>query len=478
MTAPTPITLAILGATGDLTRRLLMPALYRLYTLGHLGKISIVGYAIEEWGRDQFVAHVAREMPRFAPQYDPKSWAEFCGLLDYRSGDLTPEKLSTLKDLVPANGIFYLALPPQLFGPAAQALSQAGLSNTLAGWRRLVVEKPFGWDLASAVTLREQIHAGWAEEQVYRIDHFLGKETTQNLMVFRFANRFLEPIWNTAHVSQVQITYAETLGLEGRWRYYDGAGALRDMLQNHLVQLFTLAALEPPTVWDAEVLREHKVEVLRSVRPIPIDRVDEFAVRGQYTAGLVKGQPVPGYLEEPGIPEGSRTDTFAAIKFYVDNWRWQGVPFYLRSGKRMSASYAEIAVQFRSVPGLPFGKDEPPCNWMIFQMKPGEQMDLIVNAKKPGLSLEGRQVTLSTPYLKLGETEYSAYEQLLMDVLEGDHSQFLRSDEVEWSWRVLQPVLEAWERGRPEPYEANSEGPAGQAKLMQHGQSWRPLGGD
>lgn len=473
----TPTTLVILGATGDLTRRLLMPALYRLYALGLLEPPEIVGYAVEEWTREQFVAHVKEDTPSFAPHYDPKTWAEFCTHLDYKSGDLSPEKLEVLCDLVPGNGIFYLALPPQLFGQAAEALGKAGLGDTRRGWRRLVVEKPFGWDLASAQALREQIHRGWSEDQVYRIDHFLGKETTQNLLVFRFANRFLEPIWNSTHIAQVQITYAETLGLEGRWRYYDAAGALRDMLQNHLVQLFTLTALEPPSVWNAEVLREHKVEVLRSVRPIPEGEVDNFAVRGQYTAGLVGGQPVPGYLEEPGIPSDSRTDTFAALKFYVDNWRWQGVPFYLRSGKRMAASYAEIAVQFRAVPGLPFGQPDTPSNWLIFQMKPGEQMDLIVNAKKPGLNLEGRQVTLTTPYLRAGETEFSAYEQLLMDILEGDHSQFLRFDEVEWSWRILEPVLAAWKTGRPEPYEANSEGPAAQARLMEPGQNWRPLSG-
>ncbi|GEM87051.1 glucose-6-phosphate dehydrogenase [Meiothermus granaticius] len=470
-------TLVILGATGDLTRRLLLPALYRLYTLDLLEPLEIVGYAMEDWSREQFIAHIKEGIPGLESHHDLKTWNEFSSHLEYRSGDLSPEKLKELGPLVPDNGIFYLALPPQLFGQAAEALGKAGLNDIQRGWRRLVIEKPFGWDLASAQVLREQIHREWDEEQVYRIDHFLGKETTQNLMVFRFANRFLEPIWNSAHIAQVQITYAETLGLEGRWRYYDAAGALRDMLQNHLMQLFTLTALEPLSVWSAEVLREHKVEVLRSVRPIPEGAVDRFAVRGQYTAGLIGGRAVPGYLQEPGIPPHSRTDTFAALKFYVDNWRWQGVPFYLRSGKRMAASYAEIAVQFRPVPGLPLGQRETPCNWLVFQIKPSEQMDLIVNAKRPGLGFEDRQVTLTTPYLQEGETEFSAYEQLLMDILEGDHAQFLRFDEVEWSWRILEPVLAAWKTGHPEPYEANSEGPAAQARLMEPGQSWRPLSG-
>ncbi len=468
-------TLVILGATGDLTRRLLMPALYRLYTMGHLEGLSIVGYAVEDWSREQFLAHLEQNLRQFAQDFDPAAWGRLAGQVSYRSGDLSAEKLGALHEGLSPSALFYLALPPSLFGTAAQGLGQAGLNQENGGYRRLVVEKPFGYDLASAEALRTQMHSFWAEEQVYRIDHFLGKETTQNLLVFRFANRFMEPLWNAQHVAQVQVTFAETLGLEGRWRYYDQAGALRDMLQNHLMQLLTLTALEPPSFWDAEILREHKVEALRSVRPISPEQVDQFAVRGQYTAGLMKGQPVPGYLQEENIPATSHTETFAALKLYLDNWRWKGVPFYLRSGKRMAADYAEVAVQFREVPTRLFDGESHLSNWLVFRMKPQESLDMVAWAKRPGLNLETRKVVLSAPYERQGDPEYSAYEQLLLDALQGDRAHFLRFDEVEWAWRILEPVLSAWKEGKPEDYEANSEGPAAQAGLMEPGQMWRPL---
>lgn len=471
-------TLVILGATGDLTQRLLMPALYRLYARGHLEGVFLQGYAVEDWKQEEFLAHLEQALRRFVPEFDPAVWAGLRERIAYRAGDLSPETLAALRDDLAANALFYLALPPNLFGPAAEGLGRAGMHEDTQGFRRLIVEKPFGYDLASAEALRGQMHRFWREDQIFRIDHFLGKETTQNLLVFRFANRFLEPIWNAQHIAQVQITYAETLGLEGRWRYYDQAGALRDMLQNHLMQLFTLVALEPPSVWDAEILREHKVEVLRSVRPIPVERVEDFAVRGQYTAGSVGGQLVPGYRQETHIPPTSTTETFAALKLYVDNWRWRGVPFYLRSGKRLRSDYAEVAVQFHQVPAQFFGPKVPGSNWLIFRVQPRESLVLQAWAKRPGLALEARPVTLEAPYEQPGDAPYTAYEQLLLDALQGDQAHFLRFDEVEWAWRILEPVQAAWKSGPPEPYPAGSEGPLGMAQLMSDGHAWRPLGGE
>lgn len=317
------------------------------------------------------------------------------------------------------------------------------------------------------------MHTHWAEDQIYRIDHFLGKETAQNVSVFRFVNRFLESIWNASHISHVQITFAETLGVEGRWQYYDRAGALRDMLQNHLLQLFTLVAMEPPSVWSAVDMHNHKAEVLRAVRSIPPEEVSQFAVRGQYGGGLLQGTAVKAYRGEDGISPQSTTETYAALKLYVDSWRWHGVPFYLRSGKRMASDYAEIAVALRPVPAGLFGHGLE--NWLVFQMHPEETIDLVAWAKKPGVDLQTRQVILSTPYRKAGEHEFSAYEQLLIEILKGDQSAFPRHDEVEEAWRIVDPIITAWQSGEPEMYAAGGEGPATQNGLMEPGHVWRPL---
>ncbi|GLR00023.1 glucose-6-phosphate dehydrogenase [Dyella mobilis] len=478
----TATTLVILGASGDLTQRLLMPALYRLHTLGLTSDLRIIGYAKEAWSRQHFEKHIHEALQAFAPDFKTADWNRFRRQLDYVGGELQADQLAALKDKLAPSTLFYLALPPPLFGVAATALGEAGFSkNPRGGWRRLVVEKPFGTDLASAQELRARMHDHWDEEQILRIDHFLGKETTQNLMVFRFANRFLEPIWNAQHIAQVQITYAETLGVEQRAAYYDKAGALRDMLQNHLMQLFSLAAMEPPSSWDAEVLRDHKVEVLRSVIPITAGSVNKHAVRGQYRAGKLGRKKLAGYRAEPGIKRGSDTETFAALRLEVDNWRWHGVPFYLRSGKRLASNYSEIAVQFREVPGpIPHAVDAG-NNWMIFRIRPVERMDLLVTAKQPGGKLAGRPATLSALYATPDDREFSAYEQLLMDALGGDRSHFLRFDEVEWAWKVLTPVLNAWQKGAPDFYAAGSEGPDTQARLLDPDHHWRSIaldGGD
>lgn len=476
LNSTTDSTVVIIGATGDLTRRLLFPAIYRLYALHEWPDATIIGYAMEDWSREKFLGHLEDNLKQFEKDFDPAVWAELSARIDYVQGDLTKEALAKLSPQISASALFYLALPPQLFGDAAAGLGQAGFAKeTKNGYRRLVVEKPFGWDFDSAKALRERIHDYWPEEQVYRIDHFLGKETSQNLLVFRFANRFLEPVWNGAHVSQVQITVGETLGVEGRWQYYDKAGALRDMIQNHLMQLFTLTAMDAPSTWDAEVLREHKVEVLRAVRDIPADAVADYATRGQYTAGKIGDKSVPGYLEESGIPQDSHTETFAAVKLYIDNWRWQGVPFYLRSGKRLSARFSEIAVELKDVPTGLFGK--PLSNWIVFRMWPDQCIDVVAWAKEPGLQLDTRKIVLATPYEKTDEPDYTAYEQLLLEALKGDRGYFLRFDEVEESWRILTPVLNAWKSETPAPYAAGSQGPDEQDRLMIPGHTWRTIGG-
>jgi len=467
-------TLVILGATGDLSRRLLLPALYRLEAAGRLPVRSLLGTALRELDDGAFRDLAREAVESFAGPVDSKAWDRLAGKLSYRRGDLDAGGAQELAQQVEGSAIFYLALPPGHFAEAASALAAAGLAHDGEGFRRLVVEKPFGTDTESAERLNRQLHGGWAEDQIFRIDHFLGKETLQNLLVFRFANRFLEPAWNAQHIEHVQITASETLGLEGRYRYYDGIGALRDMLQNHLMQMFALTAMEPPALWDADVLRSHKVEVLRATRPVSV----EAACRGQYGSGRIGGDEVPGYAEEPGIPAGSSTESFAAIRLEVDNWRWQGTPFYLRSGKRLGRDATEIAIRFREPPTRLFREtplERCESNSLLFRIKPSEAIDLLAHAKRPGPELESRHVVLHASYREPGEEELGAYELLLLDAFEGDRTSFLRFDEVEWSWRILDGLLESWAEGDPQRYAAGSEGPAEQDRILLAGHHWRSL---
>lgn len=471
-------TIAVLGASGDMARRLLFPALYALERSGALPELTILGHALEPWTRETFVQRVRDGVARAEGVVDEECWLRFSSRLAYEQGDLTAASIQRLGNVIDGPAIFYLALPPGMFASAARALAVGGLNNEATGWRRLVIEKPFGTDLASARELNSELHQHWTEDQIFRIDHYLGKETVQNLLVFRFANRFLEPVLNSNHVAQVQITAAETIGIEGRYRYYDGIGALRDMVQNHLMQLLTLTAIEPPALWDSEVLRNHKVEVLKAVRSIPPNDVVRNAVRGQYVAGPISGAQVAAYRDEEGIDDASETETFAAVKLFIDNWRWKDVPFYLRSGKRLTRDVTEIAIQFREPPTLlfreaPIERVEP--NWLVFRLRPTESMVLSARAKLPGLELRTREVRLSADYSHGTEVAPSAYAQLLLDVLDGDPAPFLRFDEVEWSWQVLEPVLTNWRSGRPELYRAGDDGPRGQHGILEPGHEWRSL---
>ena len=468
-------TLVVVGASGDLAGRLLFPALLSLEFRERLADLRIIGYARQDWTTDQFHEHLRAAMDVRGNGVDQKYMNRFIDRIDFHGGDISIESMRQLGDVLDGPAIFYLALPPGVYADAAETIAKAGLADETNGWRRLVIEKPFGTDLESALALNQQLHEYWREEQIFRIDHFLGKETVQNILVFRFANRFVEPLLRAAHVDEIQITVAETLGVEGRSRYYDCIGALRDMLQNHLLQMMTFATMEPPALWDAEMIRDHKVEVLKSVRAVD---VESDAVRGQYTAGLVEGQPCIGYRGEPGVDPRSRTETFAALRVRIDTWRWEGVPVLLRSGKRLAAKAHEVAFRFREPPSrlfrhTPLEHAEP--NWLVFRMSPSECTELVVRTKQPGLDLEARESVLRADYADAGDLEASAYEQLLLDVLEGDHTPFLRFDEVEWSWKIVDPVLNAWKFGAPEEYVGGSDGPSAQHRFLEHGHYWRPL---
>ena len=468
-------TLVVLGASGDLAARLLFPALLSLEHRERLENLRIIGYARQDWTDEQFHDNLRAAIDREGAEYDEKYFDRFIDRIDFHGGDLSVDSLRVLNSVLDGPAIFYLALPPGVFADAAETIAQAGLADETNGWRRLVIEKPFGVDLESAMALNEQLQRGWRENQIFRIDHFLGKETVQNILVFRFANRFVEPVLRAAHVDEIQITVGETLGVEGRSRYYDGIGALRDMIQNHLVQMMTFSTMEPPALWDAEMIRDHKVEVLKAVRTVDPE-VD--AVRGQYSAGLVEGVPRIAYRAEPGVDPTSRTDTFAALRLHLDTWRWEGVPILLRSGKRLAAKAHEVAFRFKEPPTrlfrhTPLAHSDP--NWLVFRMSPTECTEIVMRTKQPGLDLESRESILRAEYTTKDDLEASAYEQLLLDVLNGDHTPFLRFDEVEWSWRIVEPVLKAWESGAPEDYVAGSDGPSGQHRFLGRGHAWRSL---
>ena len=483
-----PCSFVIFGATGHLAATKLLPALYHLEAAGRLPAVTnFIAYARRDWDDAAWLAHVDRTLrERLGEDFDPDVAARFMRRLSYVQGDLRDvegyrrllAEIGKPKTGVCSNLVYYLAIKPAEFASVVENLAAVGL-NRPRGLHRLVVEKPFGEDLASAQALNRLLHQHFDEHQIFRIDHYLGKETVQNLLVFRFANLLFEPLWNRSYIDHVQITVAERAGVETRADYYDHVGALRDMLQNHMMQVLALVAMEPPPAMEADALRDEKVKVLRSIRPIERQALAGQALRARYAAGNVDGRAERGYLDEPGVAAASTTETYAAVRLMIDNWRWRGVPFYLRTGKRMACQRSTVAIRFRPVPQqlfrhAAFGGAEP--NWIVLELQPNEAMNIEVHARQPGHGLNTRMVRMNAGYRGDGERPIDAYEALLEEVVRGDATNFIRFDEVEWAWRVVDPILAGWEAGH-EPvhsYPAGSFGPDAASRLFEHDyQRWR-----
>jgi len=474
-----PCNFVIFGATGNLASNKLLPALYRLELAGRLPSVlNFVALGRRECDVAGWREYVRGLLERCCPAVEAATLARFVERFDYVRGDLEDEAayqrlqetLAKPKLGVCSHVVFYLAIKPGDFSAVIKNLDKAGL-NRPRGLHRIVVEKPFGTDIESAQVLNELLHRYFDESQIFRIDHYMGKETVQNLLVFRFANTLIEPLWNRNYIDHVQITVAESLGIEKRADYYDTAGAMRDMLQNHLMQLLTLVAMEPPPALEADAMRDEKVKVLRCIRPISKGSVHAHAFRAQYKAGAIAGEQVAGYQEEPGVAPDSVTETYVAAKFYIDNWRWRGVPFYLRTGKRMKEAMSMIAIRLRHPPQQLFRETpletlEP--NWIVLSIQPNESMHMELHAKQPGLGMDTHVVRLNASYRGAEDHPLDAYEALLLDVIEGDHTLFIRFDEVEWAWRVVDPILKYWaqERDFIHTYQAGSWGPLESNRLF------------
>jgi glucose-6-phosphate 1-dehydrogenase len=494
--AADPCTFVIFGAGGDLTKRLLLPALYNLCAGGLLPEdFAVVGVARSAMTDDEFRGQMADALRQFATGgVSADTLGDLIGRCHYAHGDFddpaTYERLKArLRDIGQNSGtgdncLFYLATPPNLFGPIACHLGDAGLAEQPDGaWRRLIVEKPFGFDLASAAALNKELLRCFPENQIFRIDHYLGKETVQNIMVLRFANGMFEPIWNRDHIDHVQITVAETVSVESRGKLYDRTGALRDMVPNHLFQLLALTAMEPPSHFEADAVRSEKLKAIEAIRPLSEADVWSDVVRAQYAAGRVKGNAVPAYREAAGVARDSVTETYVAMRLAIDNWRWAGVPFYLRTGKSLAARKTEIAVRFRSAP-LALFRDMPvenlAQNLLVLRIQPDEGAALHFNAKIPGPEVRIENVRMNFKYEDYFEAAPSTgYETLIYDCMIGDPMLFQRAVDIEAGWRVVDPILAAWRDagGRDlRTYPAGSEGPApAQDLLARDSREWRVI---
>ena len=489
---PEPTIMVIFGAAGDLTWRKLAPSLYQLSISKWLPeKFCVVGIDRVKMRDEDFQERLRDGTLKFSGESrpDPKAWNDFSARFSYIAGDFAnPALYSTLANELDekdkawdfkANRLYYLAVPPAAIDSVIPQLVQAHLTSDRKR-ARIVVEKPFGRDLASARALNRILEQGFDESQIYRIDHYLGKDTVQNILAFRFANALFEPIWNRRYIDHVQITVAETVGVEHRGAYYEAAGALRDMVQNHLIQLLCLIAMEPLVSFDAEEIRNKQLDVLRAVRPLPRTDINRFAARGQYGDGWMQGKHVSGYRSEPAVAPDSPVETFAALKLFIDNWRWQDVAFYLRTGKRLSCKSSEVSIQFRPVPHQSFpssalGDWQP--NRLVMHIQPDEGIMLRFQAKRPGLLVRLSPVDMRFSYLETFKVNPpDAYETLLLDVMRGDMTLFKRMDLIEAAWSVVTPVLESWEAVSPENfpnYSAGTWGPEeAEVLIAQDGRRW------
>jgi glucose-6-phosphate 1-dehydrogenase len=491
MSKPDNQTLVIFGASGDLTKRKLIPALYSLDIQDLLPeKFAIVGVSRTEMTDDNFRDAMKEGLQKYAGEIDNSKISSFLQKIYYQHVDAQDAssyknltgKLTELQKVlnISGNTIFYLSTPPSLYGIIPQNLAKHNLNKQNDGWKRVIIEKPFGYDLQSAIDLNASLEKDWQEDQLYRIDHYLGKETVQNVLVTRFTNGIFEPLWNRNYVDHVEITSAESIGVEKRGGYYEGSGALRDMIQNHLLQVVGLIAMEPPTSMQSDAIRNETVKVFQSLRPLKMKDVFKSTIRGQYLASTIKGQTIKGYREEAGVDPDSKTETYAAVKFYIDNWRWGGVPFYVRTGKQLPTRVSEAVIHFKPTPHYLFsqkGKFDS-CNQLVIRIQPDEGILLKFGMKIPGAGFDVQNVNMDFHYSDLSNQRIpDAYERLLLDCMTGDSTLYARNDGVMATWKFLDPVLKAWKNDNCIPiygYPSGTWGPEKADELFEEpGITWR-----